>query len=563
MRTRLGRPRWGWLAWLAAAGLPLAFLGVFFLWPTAALVWRGFVVDSALDLTGFVDVFASARSWRIIGITLAQAGLGTVLAVLFGIPGAYLLYRRTFPGRALVRALVTIPFVLPTVVVGVAFRALLADSGPLGFLGWDGTMAAIVAALVFFNYAVVVRTVGGMWEHLDPRASEAARALGASRWRAFYSVTVPMLVPAISSAASVVFLFCATAFGVVLILGGPGYATIETEIWIQTTQFLDLRTASILSVAQLLVVTLALVLAARARRRREGALRLTGTTTPGRLRSLRLGRGADLADVVPVMLTAVVVLGLVLLPLANLLVASLRTATGWGLGNYVALGSTGGSNALSVSVWEALGTSLRTAVDAALLALIVGSLVAVVVSRRPRSQLGRRAVGALDALFMLPLGVSAVTVGFGFLISLNRPPLDLRSSLILIPIAQAIVAIPLVVRTVLPVLNAIDPRLREAAATLGAGPARVLLSVDGPLLLRSLGLAVGFAFAVSLGEFGATAFLARPDQPTLPVVIVRLLGRPGADNYGMALAAAVVLAVLTAAVMGIAEKLRHAGTEQW
>src|SRR5690606_32890440 len=164
----------------------------------------------------------------------------------------------------------------------------------------------------------------------------------------------------------------------------------------------------------------------------------------------------------------------------------------------------------------------------------------------------------LDALFMLPLGVSAVTVGFGFLVTLNRPPLDLRSSLLLIPIAQAVVAIPLVVRTVLPVLRAIDPRLREAAAVLGATPGRVLAHVDGPFLVRSLGLAVGCAFAVSLGEVGARAGRARPDRPTLPVVVVRLLGRPGAENYGMALAAAVVLPLLTASIMTLAERLRSA-----
>src|SRR5690606_5691239 len=130
------------------------------------------------------------------------------------------LYRCTFRGRMLLRGLVAVPFVLPTVVVGVAFRALLARPGPLGFLGLDGSLAAIVAALVFFNYSVVVRTVGGMWERIDPRAEEAARALGASPWRAFTAVTLPMLTPAIASAASIVFLFCATSFGVVLILGG-------------------------------------------------------------------------------------------------------------------------------------------------------------------------------------------------------------------------------------------------------------------------------------------------------------------------------------------------------
>jgi thiamine transport system permease protein len=534
--------------WTVAVAVPLVFLGVFFVWPVLTLVARGFVVDGALDLSGFGEVFERPRTWRIIGLTLAQASIGTVLSVLLGVPGAYVLYRCRFPGRAALRAFVAVPFVLPTVVVGVAFRALLRDNGPLGFLHLDGTFAAIVAALVFFNYSVVVRTVGAVWERLDPRPEQAARSLGASPARAFRTVTLPALAPAITSAASLVFLFCATAFGTVLVLGGMRFGTVETEIWIQTTQFLDLRAAAVLSVVQVVVVVAALTVAARARSRRERALSLAGPATAPTRRPHPL----------PAAVTAVTLL-LIALPLGTLLIGSLRTADGWGLDHYRALGTTGGRNALTVTVWEALGNSLRIAVDATILALVVGLLVALVVSRRPRRAAARRAVGALDAVFMLPLGVSAVTVGFGFLLTMGHPfgiETDLRSSGVLVPIAQAVVAVPLVVRTVLPVLRAIDPRLREAAGTLGAGPGRVLGTVDLPLAARAVGLATGFAFAVSLGEFGATAFLARPDMPTLPVVIYRLIGLPGQDNYGMALAAGVVLATLSAGVMALAERLR-------
>ncbi|WP_147919669.1 ABC transporter permease [Ruania zhangjianzhongii] len=546
---------------VVAAAVPLAFLAIFFGYPVAALVARGFVADGALDLGGVAEVFGAGRTWRIIGLTFAQAILGTLGAVLLGVPGAYVLYCRRFPGRTLVRTLVTVPFVLPTVVVGVAFRSLLATSGPLGFLGLDGTFTAIVLALVFFNYAVVVRTVGGLWERLDPRTAQAARALGASPARAFVTVTLPALGPAIASAASVVFLFCATAFGVVLVLGGLRFGTVETEIWIQTTQFLNLRAASVLSVVQLVVVAGALVAFSRARATRERALALHGN--PARSTPLQLtGRGGRPGgDLLPAAVTAVVVGVLLLAPMLTLVLRSLRTPTGWGLDNYWALGSTGGDNALTVTVWQATANSLRIAVDATMIAVLMGVLVALVVSRRPRSTAGRRAIVWLDGAVMLPLGVSAVTVGFGFLIALNHPPLDLRSSPVLIPIAQAIVAMPLVVRTVLPVLRAIDPRQRQVAAVLGATPLRVLLTVDGPYLVRSLGLAIGFAFAVSLGEFGATSFLSRPDRPTLPVVVFRLIGQPGALNQGMALAAAVVLALLTATVMALAERLRgeHAG----
>ena len=559
----VGRGGWrrvgGGALWALAAGVPLLFLGVFFAYPVASLVGRGFVTDGALDLSGFGEVFARDRTWRVIGLTVAQALAGTGIAVVLGIPGAYLLYRTTFRGQRLVRALVIVPFVLPTVVVGVAFRSVLAPHGPLGFLEWDGTFAAIVAALVFFNYAVVVRTVGGFWAHLDARAEQAARALGAPPWRAFLTVTLPALTPAIASAATIVFLFCATAFGVVLVLGGLSYGTVETEIWVQTTQMLDLRSAAVLSVVQVVVVTGVLVAAGRARARRERALVMGA---PERVRPVRLAlRGPDArwGDRIAAAVTGVVGVGLLGLPLGTVLVRSLHTPDGWGLGNYANLATTGGPNTLNVTVWQAALTSLRTAADATVLAVVVGGLVALVASRRPRARGARRAVRTLDALFMLPLGVSAVTVGFGFLISMHQPfglDVDLRGRAILVPIAQAVVAIPLVVRTVLPVLRAIDTRLHEAAAVLGAGPARVLAHVDWPVVARSLGLAVGLAFAVSLGEFGATSFLARPDRPTLPVVIFRLIGRPGAENLGMAFAACVLLGAVTAAVMALAERLR-------
>ena len=206
----------------------------------------------------------------------------------------------------------------------------------------------------------------------------------------------------------------------------------------------------------------------------------------------------------------------------------------------------GDNNVLITPVTTALGFSLRTAVAAAALSVLVGVLLSMVLARRPRRRVARRAIGTLDALVMLPLGISAVTIGFGFLIALDSPPLDLRSSPLLIPIAQAMVTIPLVVRMVLPVLRAADDRLRQAAAVLGAGPIRVWWSVDLPIMSRALAGASAFAFAVALGEFGATTFIARPDNPTLPVVIGRLISRPGSANAGMALAAAVILAGLCA-----------------
>jgi thiamine transport system permease protein len=490
-----------------------------------------------------LEVLSRDRTLRVLGFTLGSAAAGTVGAVLLGMPAAYVLHRTAVPLRRVLRAALLVPFVLPTVVVGVAFRQLLGASGPLGGLGLDGTPTAVVLGLVFFNVAVVIRVVGTAWESLDVRAGQAAATLGAGPWTVFWTVTLPRLRPAVVSAASVVFLFCATAFGIVLTLGGARYATVETEIYLLTVQVFDLQAAAALSVLQLLVVGVLLLAAQRVRTAGPVA------REPTRLR--RPGRG----DAAPVAATLLVLL-FVATPVAALVLGSVRVAGEWSVANYAALGGRGDRQALLVPVSEALLTSLRIAVDATWMAVTTGLLVALVVTRRSRSRPERRIRGVLDGFFMLPLGVSAVTLGFGLLIALDQPPLDLRDTPLLVPIAQALVALPLVVRTLVPVPGGIDDRQRQAAASLGAGPLRTLATVDLPVLWRPLLAGAGFAFAVSLGEFGATSFLARAEEPTLPIVIFRLLGHPGEMNYGMALAASVVLATTTALVMLLVERLR-------
>jgi len=546
--------RIGWRAgWALAAAVPLAFLGVFFAWPAANLILRGFHHDAGWTLDGFRSAFSSARTWRAVGFTLASASVSTLACLALGLPGAYLLYRTSFRGRGALRALVGIPFVLPTVVVGVAFGALLRSDGPFGFAGLAGTPAAIILAMVFFNYSVVVRTVGTMWERLDPRLGQAGATLGASPVRVLFTVTLRALTPAIVSAASLVFLFSASSYGIVMVLGQGAYQSIETEIWFLTTQLLDLPAAAALSVTQLVIVTLALWLSGAAQTRTTSALRLQPDVAAGRPLVLR-------RDWVALGLTLAVTAVLLMLPLANLVWRSLHRDGALTLANYAQLAAEG---AMGTTLWGATGTSLVTALAATGMAVTLGLLVALVASRRPRGRHAARGLAALESLFLLPLGVSAVTVGFGYLITLNRPPLDLRSSLLLIPVAQAVVALPLIVRILLPVLRAIDPGQLEAAATLGSTPLGVLLRIEAPHLWRGLGLAVGFAFATSLGEFGATSFLARPDNPTLPVLIFRLFGRPGSDTYGMALAASVLLAVLAGITMAAAERLRPQEVSTW
>jgi thiamine transport system permease protein len=538
------KDRRGSAARLGLIAVPVAFFAVFFAYPVAAIVARGLKVGGVWQFGRIGEVLAQSDVRHVLWFTTWQAIVSTALTLLVALPGAYVFARFDFRGKQVLRAVVTVPFVLPTVVVGTAFLALVGRGGLLDEL-WgvrlDTTVWAILLAHVFFNYAVVVRTVGGLWAQLDPRQEEAARMLGASPLRAWRQVTLPALAPAVAAAALMVFLFTFTSFGVVQILGGPTFSTLEVEIYRQTSEIFDLSTAAVLTLIQFVAVGAILTLHAWTVRRRETALRLVDPSVTAR-RPRGTGQWALLGGVL-----AIVVV-LLLLPLAVLVQRSLDAP---GFGYYRALTRNDGGVFLVAPI-EAIGNSLSYAVAATLIAVVIGGLAAVALTRRDAG----RFVRGFDALLMLPLGVSAVTVGFGFLIALDEPPLDLRSSWILVPLAQALVGVPFVVRTMLPVLRAVDVRLREAASVLGASPWRVWREVDLPMVRRALLIAAGFAFAVSLGEFGATVFIARPDNPTLPVAVARLLGRPGELNYGQAMALSTILMVVCAVALLVLERLR-------
>jgi thiamine transport system permease protein len=531
------------MRWAALAGLPLAFLGYFFVYPLLTVLVTG--ITGGDGVNPMVEI---ARRESLLGVawfTLWQATASTALTLLVGIPGAYVLARYAFPGRRLVRALTIVPFVLPTVVVGTAFLALL---GPGGVLGVDlsRTITAILLAHVFFNYAVVVRTVGAYWEQMDPRTTEAARMLGAGPVRTFREITLPLLAPAIASAASIVFLFTFTSFGIVLILGGLEHATLEVEIWRQATGLLQLPIAAGLATLQLVGVAAILWAYSRYQERRG----IQTTIRPATKRLAPVGPRRWILGL------NLIFMGVLLgTPIVVLVYRSLTPGGTFGFSAYTRLVERTGTG-LFVAPTTAIANSVGFALVATVIAVVVGSMAAAIVAYR-KGPLGR----TFDALLMLPLGTSAVTLGFGFLLALDTP-VDLRTSLWLIPIAHALVAIPFVVRTAVPVMRRVRTQLREAAMVLGASPARAWREIDLPIVARAVAVGAGFAVAISLGEFGATSFIARPGSPTLPIAIYRLLGQPGTVTFGRAMALSVVLMIITTAAVLVAERARPPGGEE-
>ncbi len=523
-------------ATLAALTPPVVVLGLFFAWPLVAIARRG-LAWSALS-----RVLGAPVIWRVAWFTWWQAAASTVLTLAAAAPITYALSRFSFRGRHAVLALVGVPFVLPTVVVAVAFQATLPAR-------WQQSVTAILLAHVFFNIAVVVRTVVPAWQQLDGRYEDAGRTLGASRWRATRTIAGPLLRGPALAAAAIVFLFSFTSFGVIKLLGGPRHATLEVELYRRAVQQVDVGAACALGVVQLLAVVAVLRLWARAERRRTPPAAIGVTQIPDATRrGERWFVGAAVG----------VTLALLALPMARLVGRSLTVGGhGYSMRWYRTLSSSGAGTTRAVRPFSAFRTSFTTALWATFIAVVVGGCAAVALSSlRRRAPDGRsRASRLADVGLMLPLGTSAVTIGLGLFVAFGSPPLDLRGSAVMIPLAHALVGIPFVVRAVAPSIASIDPRLRDAAATLGSSRWRSFLTIDVPLARRTLVAGAGMAFAVSLGEFGATSFLARRAGRTVPLVIADLLGRPGASSVGQAEALAVLLALASGVSFVVADSL--------
>lgn len=537
----------------AILALPLLFLLIFFFLPLAAILRHSLRLG---DLSARPNV---AYLLRVFWFTAWQATASTLLTLALGLPGAHVLSRYRFAGRSWLRALTTVPFVLPTLIVATAFTSLLGPTGVVNAalvrlldldsppLNVQHSVWGILLAHVFYNYSVVALVVGGVWGNLSPRLEEAARSLGANRWRAWCEVTLPQLMPAVAAAALLTFLFCFSSFGVIMVLGGPRFVTVEVEVYRQAVHLLNLPLAAALSVVQLLA-TFAVMSAYTALQRHAAQPLDLGSRQVVQRRprtwQAKLWVSANIA----------IVALLILAPLGALVWRSLTLGGGFGLRHYLAMWRDPGRSIFYTAPPTAIRNSLAFAIAAVALSLVLGTLGAYLLAGREAWM--QRIVGWLDPILVLPLGTSAVTLGYGYLLAFGRPPTNWIASPLMVPVVHAMVAFPFVLRSVLPALRAIRPSIREAAASLGVPPSRMWWSIDLPLIARSIAVGAAFAFTISIGEFGATLLIARAEYATIPVVLYRYLSQPGVANVGQALAMSVLLMLTCAISFLIIERFR-------
>jgi thiamine transport system permease protein len=348
---------------------------------------------------------------------------------------------------------------------------------------------------------------------------------------------------------------------VILLLGGQGYSTLEVEIYKQATQIFNLPLAGLLSFIQLLFTLAFSFLYSQQVRR-------SAVTSAPRAEGTNLHAAVTLRQKIFKRGMISLLLALFLLPLVSLPLRSItRLESNRGEQGQIQYGITGEyyteifinrrDSIFFVPPFAAIGNSLSYAALTVILSLALGYPVASALAH------SRRLERILEPFLMLPLGASAVTLGLGFIISFNKPPLALIASPILVPLAHTLIALPFVIRSLQPSLASIPDRLRQAAAMLGASPYQVWKTIDWPIVKQASLSAAVFAFTISLGEFGATSLVIRPEYPTLPIAIARFLSQPGGLNYGQAMAMATILMVICGLGIILIEKLRLPGTSDF
>ena len=528
--------------------LPLSFLAFAFFFPLSRILSLTFELDALTPAN--LQITRDA-----VRFTFYQAILSTLLTLALGLPSAILFARYDFPGKRLLRALTTVPFLLPTVVVAAGFSALLGPRGLINNLIQPSAfhlppLVAILIAHIFYNTTIIIRVVGSALSGLDPKLEHAARSLGADSSRVWWNVTLPLLRPAILASSLLVFLFDFTSFGVILLLGGGQFATLEVEIYNQATRYLNLPLAAWLAVIQLICTLIVAILYTRLSTR--FATQLAPRAAQSNVRRPRTIRERIFVTAFIFLLTAFFLLPLSSLPLRSFFRLEADRGQrgeiqyGFTTAYYTELFINRRGSVFYVPPILATVNSLLYAIATVLLSLLFGFPAALALAKPTRLE------KFLDPLILLPLGSSAVMLGLGFIITFG----SWLTSPLLVPFAHTLVAFPFVVRTLQPAIASIPERLRQAASSLGASPFEVWKAIDFPILRRATLAAATFAFTISLGEFGATLLIARPEYPTIPVAIERFLSQPGGLNYGQAMAMATILMTLTLISILFIEKLR-------
>ncbi|MCK5152906.1 MAG: iron ABC transporter permease [Spirochaetales bacterium] len=495
------------------------------------------------------DVMSSSYNRHIILFTIFQATVSTLFAVLLGLPGAWLLATKNFPGKKILKAVSSVPFVLPSILVVLGFVIFFGNNGYLNrlLMGVTGlekpplrilySMKAIILAHGFYNFPIVIRLVSSLWEKLDPSLANAAMTMGAGRVRLFFTITLPQILPAVLASAALIFVFCFTSFAIILVLGGgPAFTTLEVEIYRQARISLNMEAAAALSLTGILITLVFVYLNVHFQSSRNYHENIANTDYFQEQRKAP-GKIFKWGILLYILFIALLVAAPVISVITKSFIIPIAGGAGFDFSSsaYSDIFRRSTAN-YGITLLEAIGNSISYAFYTVIFSILFGTLISYVLKGR------EKASAILDTLFMLPLSVSSVILGLGYLKIMNYLNEPLRSSPVLIILAHTVIAFPFVTRAVKPVMDKIKPELIHAALSLGETPLRVFITVELPLIKSAIFAGAAFAFAISIGEMNATILLSSENTLTIPLMIYRLIG---SYNFIAACALGTVLIIFT------------------
>ncbi len=543
----------------------MVLLTFLFIVPLSIILSKAFVdQDGGFTIQRLIAMLVDPYTQRILRFTLMQALVSTVVSVAIGLPGAYILATYRFRGKGIIRAICTIPFVLPSILVVLGFVIFYGNNGmvntalmrifnlsepPLRILY---TFSAVILAHAFYNFPIALGLISSFWEQLPSRYTHAAMTLGARRWTIFRTITFPRLVPAILSASTLIFLFCFSSFAILLVLGGgPRFTTLEVEIYRRARMTLDIEGAAALSLLSI-AVTLVLVAIHLWTQRMMAHQEEIERTPEKRLERSPSSIMGKLAVLIYLIFSIVFVLG----PLVALVYRSFQAPVSrsgdlaFSLRWYrqlFGLESVAGS-ALAIA-GPALLRSLAIAAVTTVTSLIMGTMLAARLRKH-----GERGSSSMELYAMLPMAVSSVVVGLGYYLVSSTLPGGNALAVTMVVLAHVVIASPFVLRSIVPEYRKIPFTYTQASLTLGATVSQTFWHVELPLLRPAMATGAAFAFALSMGEINATLVLSDSSIVTVPVVMYRLIG---SYNFAGACALGTILILCCAIVFASTEMLRR------
>lgn len=515
------------ILWLkrSVIGAALAFVGLAVLWPYAHLLLLA--PDPAFGQQGAWAVLGDPYYAKRLALTLAQGCAAALLCGLWGSFLAWCLWLLPLPARAWWSRILLLPFLLPTVVVGLALQDLVGDAVP----PW----LQLLWGYAFYNLGLVTWMVWQAMQRIPAHCLDAALGLGAKPWQAMLYVVWPLVRPTVFAAMILVFLLCAGSFGLALILGGREWATLEVEIYTLSMQELEVEAAALLSALQMFFFALLAWVHARCK---------APAQLPANQRSSHLAQHWPLRFWVRYAALALfgAALGLVLLPLLALL---------WRCASQIP--QSGPALWADTQFFLAIKNSLLFASSAALPTLALGVGIAWLGQKnggpahaekyRKHSVLG----WVLAGLPYLPFVLSSSVLSLALLLAY---PAMAGSSAVLLA-AYMLMAYPYIARNTALAMQQCNLTQYEAALGLGARPGMAFVHGLWPQMQGLVRTGFALAYVSMLGEFGVALFLTRPEWITLSTYIYENLGRVGQEQQSKAIAAAVLLTLISSACFAL------------